>query len=70
MSREEDAYHQGMLAERACWIIRRKDGEAVYLEVMKRIETLMNAEKDTSAGKELDLLVTLCEFYETDAFKP
>lgn len=59
-----DRYHMGELAERACWIIRQKDGEAVHQEALKRIEMLMEAEKGTPDGQELDLLVTVAQFYE------
>jgi hypothetical protein len=59
-----EAYYMGQLAERACWIVRRRDGEAVHQEALKRVEMLMDAEIGSSEGEELDLLVAIIQFYE------
>ena len=41
--------------------IRNEDD---YRETLDQIETLMNAQEDTSEGDQLDVLVTLVEAYE------
>ena len=42
--------------------------ERDYQESIKRIEELWGVKKDTSAGDELDLLITLVESYELKNF--
>ncbi len=39
--------------------------KADYRDVLKEIETLMTAERDTPKGERLDVLVTLVEAYES-----
>jgi HTH-type transcriptional regulator/antitoxin HigA len=39
-----------------------------YVAALKRVEQLMDAKKDTAAGDELDVLVTLLQAYEAKHF--
>jgi HTH-type transcriptional regulator/antitoxin HigA len=48
--------------------IRPIKTERDYEEVLSRIEQLMDAEPDTDAGAELDVLATLVDAYETKHF--
>ena len=45
--------------------IRNEDD---YREALNQIETLMNAQEDTSEGDQLDVLVTLVEAYERKVY--
>ncbi len=45
--------------------IRNEDD---YREALNRIESLMNAQEDTSEGDQLDVLVTLVEAYERKVY--
>ena len=42
--------------------------KAEYRATLKEIETLMAAERDTSEGERLDVLVTLVEAYESKRY--
>ena len=48
--------------------IRPIKSEADYEQALARIATLMDAERDTDAGDELDVLTTLVEAYEAQHF--
>lgn len=67
---DTESYRMGMAFERAKQTMARAFGKGVHQAIMERALDLMDAEKDTPEGRELDLLATLAQFYEREEIGP
>jgi hypothetical protein len=67
---ESESYKMGMAFERAKAAMSRAFGKSVHQAIMERALDLMDAEKDTAEGRELDLLGQLAQFYEREEIGP